>query len=54
MNTETEIWNEAYDAYVDHGKPMMWEILNEHVERGHISRDDAIAMANDVVETANL
>lgn len=49
----TEIWNEAYEAYMFNGNESLWDNLDEQIAKG-MSLEDARCLANDVIETANL
>lgn len=50
----TEIWNNAYDSYVEGDYCLMWNYLKEEIENGNLTQGDARCIAEDVVETANL
>lgn len=49
-----EIWNQAYNIYIDMGKKDLKEFLKIQTESGSLSKADAIAMEEDIIETATL
>lgn len=49
-----EIWNDAYNAFASEGYIAMWDYLDDRVNSGDLSADDADVMARDVINTYNL
>lgn len=49
----SEIWNEAYEAYMFNGDESLWDYLNEQINKG-MSLEDARCLANDVKKQASL
>ena len=49
-----EIWNNAYDIFVEADDCLMWDYLREQIRNGNISQDDAECIADDVINTYNL
>ena len=50
----TEIWNNAYNIFVETDDCQMWDYLREQIAMGNISQADAETMAEDIIETYNL
>lgn len=50
----TEIWNNAYESYVEGDNALMWDYLREQVNNGNITQDDAETMAEDIIMTSDL
>ena len=49
-----EIWNNAYNCYVEADYCIMWDYLREQVNNGNISYNDAETIAEDVIKTSRL
>ena len=45
-----DIWNEAYNIYIEQGKNEM----QKYLEKENISKGDALVMIEDIIQTANL
>lgn len=54
MLTFTDIWNDAYNTYMEDGFRALCKCLADHVDAGDITEADACYMQRDVIETANL
>ncbi len=50
----TNIWNTAYDKYVEEGAEVMWEYLRKLIDMNNISQADAFTMVDDIIATADL